>query len=168
MHLSSTLVYWVIFKSTFPPLRSLCFLSRSMKHVIPDIILLSESCLIPFSHSSLKIPASSFHCFRSEVILYSYLLSAFSPSVLFSPPLSFFWFGLSIYELWAFFKLSLLMFLSVSLSFHVCRPLHPLCGQQMENQCVCSTVSLLESNMLREGLSLSLSTLLHFSSLISM
>ncbi len=167
MHSSSTPVYWVIFKSTFQPLRSLHFLSKIIKRVIPDIILLSESCLSPFSHSSLTIPASSFHCFRSEVILYSYLLSAFPPSVLFSLSLSFFWFGLSIYELWAFFKLSLLEFLGVSLSFHVCRPLHPLCGQQMENQCVCSTVSLLESNMLREGLSLSLSALLHFSSLIS-
>ncbi len=167
MHLSSTPVYWVIFKSTFQPLRSLHFFPKAW-----SMLFLTSFCF-------LNLVSSPFHTHlsQSQHPLFtasgqrSFFIHIFSPlfplPCSFLPSLSFFLFGLSIYELWAFFKLSLLMFLGVSLSFHVCRPLHPLYGQQMENQCVCSTVSLLESNMLREGLSLSLSALLHFSSLIS-
>jgi len=112
MHSTSTPVYWVIFKSTFLPLK-IFFPLQSIKHVIPDIILLSESCLILFSHSSLT---SSFHCFRSEVILYSYLLST---SVLFSPSLLLFdsTYPFMSFSLLCFFKLPLLMFLGVPLSF---------------------------------------------------
>lgn len=87
MRSTSTWVYRVIFKSTFLPLRSLLLLLFFFAKAW-SMLFRTSLCFLNLPHPLFTL--ISFHCFRSEVILYSYLLSTFPPSVLFTPRLSFF------------------------------------------------------------------------------